>query len=139
MRAFLRKCRGILGVAITWGTIWGLVFALIAFVVGAIDPDSIDPGETRLRVAGMGAVFGAVSGVVFGILLSVAERKKTLRELSLARVALWGAVATAVYPLLTPVDNRMLLIVCPIGAALAAGLVAVAKKGAVAAAHETPQ
>ena len=139
MRAFLRKCRGILGVAITWGAMWGAVFALIAFVVGIIDPDSIDPGETPLRIAGLGAVFGAVSGVVFGVLLAVAEGRKTLRDLSLARVALWGAVATAVFPLVTPVDNRMLIIVCPIGAALAAGLVAIAKKGALAAPHETPQ
>ena len=139
MRAFLRKCRGILGVALTWGTLWGAVFAGIAFVVGAIDPDSIDPGETPLRIAGIGAVFGAVSGIIFGVLLSVFERRRTLRELSLVRVALWGAVATAVYPLLTPVDNRMLVIVCPIGAALAAGLVAFAKRGALATPHETPQ
>ena len=139
MRAFLRKGRGILGVAITWGAVWGAVFATLAFVAGAIDPDSIDPGETRLRIAGMGAVFGAVSGVVFGVLLSVAEGRKTLRELSLARVALWGAAATAVYPLLTAVDNRMLFLVCPIGAALAVGLVAFAKRGSTAAPHETSQ
>jgi uncharacterized membrane protein len=139
MRAFLRKCRGILGVAITWGAVWGAVFATLAFIVGIIDPDSIDPGETPLRIAGLGAVFGVVSGVAFGVLLAVAEGKKTLRDLSLARVALWGAVASAVFPLLTPVDNSMLVIVCPIGAALAAGLVAVAKKGALAAPHETPQ
>ena len=138
MRAFLRKCRAILGVAFTWGTVWGTVFALIALAVGVIDPDSIDPGETPLRIAGLGAVFGVVSGIVFGALLSVAERRKTLRELSLVRVALWGAVATAVFPLVTPVDNRILIIVCPIGAALAVGLVAVAKRGAVAAPHETP-
>ena len=138
MRAFLRKCRAILGVAFTWGAVWGAVFALIALAVGVIDPDSIDPGETPLRIAGLGAVFGVVSGIVFGVLLSVTERRKTLRELSLVRVALWGAVAAAVFPLVTPVDNRMLIIVCPIGAALAVGLVAVAKKGAVAAPHGTP-
>ena len=138
MRAFLRICRAILGVAFTWGTVWGAVFALIALAVGVIDPDSIDPGETPLRIAGLGAVFGAVSGIVFGVLLSVAERRKTLRELSLVRVALWGAVAAAVFPLVTPLDNRMLIIVCPIGAALAVGLVALAKKGAVAAPHEKP-
>lgn len=138
MRAFLRICRAILGVAFTWGTVWGAVFALIALAVGVIDPDSIDPGETPLRIAGLGAVFGAVSGIVFGVLLSVAERRKTLRELSLVRVALWGAVAAAVFPLVTPLDNRMLIIVCPIGAALAVGLVAVAKKGSVAARHEKP-
>jgi hypothetical protein len=139
MRAFLRKCRGILGVAITWGAVWAAVFAVIAFVIGIIDPDSIDPGEGPLPVSGFGAVFGAVSGIVFGVLLALAERRKTLKDLSLIRAALWGAVATAVYPLLTPGDNGVLVVACPIGAALAAGLVAVAKKGATAAPHETPQ
>ena len=139
MRAFLRKCRGILGVAVTWGAMWAVVFALIAFVIGLIDPDSVDPGESGLRIARIGAVFGAVSGISFGIILSVAERRKTLRELSLARVALWGAVATAVYPLLTPLPNGNVIIMSPIGAALAAGLVAVAKKSALATPHETPQ
>ena len=139
MRAFLRKCRGILGVAITWGAVWAAVFALIAFVIGLIDPDSIDAGEGPLDVSGVGAVFGAVSGIVFGVVLALAEGRRTLKELSLLRVGLWGAAATAVYPLLTPVDNGALLVVCPIGAALAAGLVAVAKKGATTALHETPQ
>jgi hypothetical protein len=139
MRAFLRKCRGMLGVAITWGAVWAAVFALIAFVIGIFDPDSIDPGEGPLPISGIGAVFGAVSGIVFGVLLALAERRKTLEDLSLIRVALWGAVATAVYPLLTPVPNGMLVFVCPIGAALAVGLVAFAKKGRVAVPHETPQ
>jgi hypothetical protein len=76
---------------------------LIAWVV---DPGTIDPGEGPSVIIGTGATLGRVSGAVFGGLL----------------------VATAVFPLLTPADNSMLLFLCPMGAALAAGSIAVAKR-----------
>jgi len=130
MRAVLRKCRGALGLGLTWSVAWAAIFALLAVVVGVVDPDSIDPGEGPLRVAGIGAVFGLISGAGFGLLLSMAEGRKMLRGLSVWRAALWGALGTAAFPLLTSVDNRMLYLVCPIGAALAASWVAIAKRGA---------
>ena len=130
MRAFLRKCRGALGLGLTWSVAWAAIFALLAVVVGVVDPDSIDPGEGPLRIAGIGAVFGFISGAGFGLLLSMAEGRKMLRGLSVWRAALWGALGTAAFPLLTSVDNRMLYLVCPIGAALAASWVAIAKRGA---------
>ena len=80
-----------------------------------------------------GAIFGFVSGVGFGVLLSLAEGRKAIRDLSLRRAALWGMLGTAVFPLLTPVDNGMLFIVCPIGAGLAAASVAVAKRAELGA------
>jgi hypothetical protein len=115
---------------LTWSVAWAAIFALLAVVVGVVDPDSIDPGEGPLRVAGIGAVFGFLSGAGFGLLLSMAEGRKMLRGLSVWRAALWGALGTAAFPLLTSVDNRMLYLVCPIGAALAASWVAIAKRGA---------
>jgi hypothetical protein len=115
---------------LTWSVAWAAIFALLAVVVGVVDPDSIDPGEGPLRVAGIGAVFGFISGAGFGLLLSMAEGRKRLRGLSVWRAALWGALGTAAFPLLTSVDNRMLYLVCPIGAALAASWVAIAKRGA---------
>ena len=129
MRAFLRKCRGILKMGVTWGIVWAAIFAGISIVVGIIDPDSIDAGEGPLGLGRIGAIFGFVSGSVFGLLLSFADGRKAIRELSLGRAAVWGALGTAVIPLLTPVANSMVFIVCPIGAALAAGAVALAKRG----------
>jgi hypothetical protein len=47
---------------------------------------------------------------------------------ALSRAALWGVLATAVYPLLTSVDHTMLFLLCPLGAALGARPVAATKK-----------
>ena len=138
MRAFLRKCRGILGTGVTFGAAWAAIFAALALIIGVVDPDSIDPGEEPI-ITGIGAMFGLIAGVLFGVLLSVAERRKTLRELSIGRAALWGALATAAYPLLTPVANSIVFFVCPIGAGLAAATVALAKKGELSTPLEQPK
>jgi hypothetical protein len=139
MREFLRKCRGVLGIGVTWAVAWGAIFAGLTLLIGLFDPDSIDPGEGPFAVARIGAIFGFVSGVCFGLVLSLTEGRKTIRNLSLRRVALWGMLGTAVFPLLTPVHNSMLVILCPIGAALAAGSVAVAKKADLGASSEPPR
>ena len=139
MGAFLRRCRGALGIGVTWGAVWAAIFAALAVIIGLVDPDSIDPGEGPIRVAGIGAVFGFVSGVGFGVLLSLAEGRKAIRDLSLGRAALWGMLGTAAFPLLTPVNNSLLLFVCPIGAALAVASVAVAKQAELSASSEQPK
>ena len=128
MRSFLRKCRGALGLGLMWSVTWAAIFALLGVIIGVVDPDSIDPGEEPLRIAWIGGVFGFISGTGFGALLSIAEGRRMLRGLSLWRAALWGALGTAAFPLLTAVDNRLVFFVCPIGAALAAVSVAVAKR-----------
>ena len=128
MREFLRKCRAALGVGMTWGAAWALIFALIFLVIRVVDPDSIDPGEGPVRGIAIGALFGFISGTVFAAVLAMTESRRTIRKLSVGRAAIWGMLGTAAYPLLTPLDNSMVFFVCPIGAALAAASVAIAKK-----------
>ncbi len=139
MRVLLRKFRGALGLSATWGIVWAAIFAVLIFIVALFDPDSIDPDEGLLLVAGIGAVYGFASGAAFGVLLSLGESGKSILGLSPARGALWGALASAVYPLVTPVANTMLVFLCPIGAALGAGAVLVAKKAELAAVPRPPQ
>jgi hypothetical protein len=74
--------------------------------------------------------------VAFGVTLAVADGRKILRNLSVGRAALWGAVGTALFPLLTQVSNSMLVFACPIGALLAAGSVAIAKRAELRASSE---
>jgi hypothetical protein len=138
MHELIRKLRGALGVAATWGAAWGVVFAALSLIIGLIDPDSIDPGEDLVVIVGTGALLGIVSGAAFSALLSVLERGRRIEDLSISRAALWGAMATSVFPLLTPADNSMLLFLCPIGAALAATSIAVVKKSSLEAATDKP-
>ena len=90
MKKFFRKLRGLAGVGLTWGTLWGAIGAGIALVIG--DP-ILD------WAPGMG-LYGFVSGVGFGSLLSLGEGRKTLRDLSLRKVAMWGVLGSAAVPLL---------------------------------------
>jgi hypothetical protein len=68
-----------------------------------------------------------VSGVAFAILLSVAEGRRTIGDLSLWRVTLWGVLGAAAFPLLTPMNDALLFTACPLGAACAAACVWLAR------------
>ena len=94
----LRKLRGLLGVGITWGTLWAGIGAGIGLVVGIVSPELWNWGNPILEWAlGMG-LYGLVSGFGFGALLSLGEGSKTLRDLTLGRVALWGVLGSAAVP-----------------------------------------
>jgi hypothetical protein len=80
-------------------------------------------------VGAIGGVIGLVPGVAFGVLLSLAEKRKAVRDIMLTRTAMWGLIASAPIPLLTGREDQ-LLVLCPIGAAVAVGVVAIAGKAA---------
>lgn len=100
MNKFLTKLRGLLGVGITWGTLWAGIGAAIGVVVGTVRPEVWQWTNPIIEWAlGMG-LYGLVSGIGFGTLLTIREGRKTLADLSLRRVALWGLIGGAVVPLL---------------------------------------
>ncbi|HEX8273322.1 MAG TPA: hypothetical protein VF615_11835 [Longimicrobiaceae bacterium] len=91
-----RRIRGILGIALTWAAGWGIMGAVMN---GLAAPMWIEIGGGSLigHVANgaLGnAAFGFVTGVVFSLLLLLAERKRTIYQLSLPRVAAWGGLGT---------------------------------------------
>lgn len=139
MNTLLRRIRGMVGVGLTWAVAYAAVFLTLGVVISIIDPDSIDPGESVGLVTLIGATVGFVSGCISGLVLAAAERNKTLADLSLARMALWGALSAAVWPFITPVDNMMVVILAPMGAACAAGTLAIARRAALPAHEQSPQ
>jgi hypothetical protein len=128
MGELLRKLRGLMGVGLTWGILWAMVVAAIGVVIGVVDPDSIDPGESPLIAGAIVGFQGFVAGVGFGILLSFAETRKTILDLSLIRVAIWGLLASVALPFLTGMPIGMLWFVCLLGAASASASVAIARR-----------
>jgi len=86
MKKWLRRIRGALGMGLTWALVWAPVAVLMGL---AIDPD----GSMDEMWVAIGAYPGFLGGVVFSAVLAVAARRRRLEELSLPRVAAWGAAA----------------------------------------------
>lgn len=130
MDTLLRKLRGMLGVGLTWAVGWAMIMFIMATVIGIVDPDQLDAGEEPWRLAGMVGTVGLISGSVFALIFSSAERRKAIRELSVLRAAVWGALGGAVLPLLTTMNDSVLFNTVPLGAIFAASTVAIARRAA---------
>lgn len=86
MKKWLRRVRGAVGLGITWALFWAPVAVLIGFI---IDPD----GSLDEMWPAIGAYPGFLGGVLFSVVLGIAARHRRLEELSIPRVAAWGALA----------------------------------------------
>ena len=105
MKGWWKRIRAALGLGLIWGLGWGLVGGFI--MEGFIDPQG--------RIADMwpqGLAFtGFFAGLFFSALLWLAEGRRSLTELSMARVGLWGALSGALLVgagLLTGLDSGFL-------------------------------
>jgi hypothetical protein len=86
MKKWLRRIRA----AVTMGLLWALPWAIVAVLIGWV----VDPDESMDEMWWViGAYPGFLGGVLFSIVLSIAERHRTLGELSIRRFGAWGAVA----------------------------------------------
>lgn len=123
-----RRLLGVIGIGLGWALMWGAFFLTLVLIIGTLRPQDIDPGEGPVVAVGTGLLVGFVSGAVFGMIFSFAENRKRIFDLALIRVAIWGMLAAAVWPLLTVVHDSMMIILCPLGAACASGAAAIARR-----------
>ncbi len=128
MSKILEHLRNVLGMTLIWGMVWFAVAISFGTIIGIVDPDSIDPGEEPLVMGPFIGLVGLIRGVVFGILLLIVERQKTLIEISLRRAAMWGTLVAASLPLVAGKDIRMMLFLVPLDAISAVASVAIMQK-----------
>lgn len=135
MKKWLRRIRA----AVTMGLMWAVPWAIVAVVIGML----VDPDESMDEMWPLiGAYPGFLGGVLFSIVLSIAERRRNLSELSVRRFGAWGAAAGLVigvvpFMLGTPSGEidvaRLATIVIGsftlMSAASAAGSLALARRG----------
>ncbi len=129
MRKWLARIRGTLGMGLTWATGWlGVGVTLwLGFTIGGL------PVEL-LEFVVLFSVTGLAGGAVFAGVLSIAERKRQLRELSLSRFAGWGALAgfgasLSWLPLVGGTAGLMYIgVLTMLGAGSAAGALALARR-----------
>lgn len=93
-----RRIRGILGIALTWTAGWGILGAVLGnFTVPVwVETTGRSPITYIALVALSGAGCGFISGVAFSLFLLLAERKRTIYQLSLLRAAVWGGLGAMV-------------------------------------------
>lgn len=93
-----RRIRGILGIALTWAAGWGILGAVLSnFTVPVwVETTGRSPITYIALVALSGAGCGFISGVAFSLFLLLAERKRTIYQLSLLRAAVWGGIGAMV-------------------------------------------
>ncbi|MES2177090.1 MAG: hypothetical protein V4550_04430 [Gemmatimonadota bacterium] len=97
----MRRLRGIIGVAVTWGVgLSALATSCLAVAVGTgIVPRLVFGLGEIAQVALRGFLVGAAIGVLFSGALITAERRRTLASLSTKHSAAWGFLAGACVPL----------------------------------------
>ena len=109
-----------------WMLLWASFGAVLSTVARLIDPAVIGPGEGPADVARILAGVGVVAGAAFGVLLAVAERGRSLAEVHVLRVLLWGVLAGFVPRLIGLTDGTWMNL-GPLGALSAALSVASAR------------
>lgn len=86
MMRWLKRIRGALLMGLTWAVFWapvGLLIGMILDPTGAMDEPWI----------AVGTFPGFLGGVLFSTVFGIAARRRKLDELSIKRVAAWGAAA----------------------------------------------
>lgn len=132
MNTWRRRIRNAIGMGLTWGGTWlGAGLVLLLTVGGADVPFPL-----------LWGLLGFLAGVAFSGVLGIVEGGHTVDQLSLLRVAGWGAVAGLLLAVLFVVtvalggdDTLDLLVVGPVlalaGALSAAGSLAIARRASV--------
>ena len=96
---WMRRIRGALGVGVTWAVAWalgGLALEVVRRVVGS---------DVALSVLGAPppalAIPGFIAGTLFSLVLGIAARRRRFDELSLPKVAVYGAAGGVLLALVT--------------------------------------
>ncbi len=127
---FLRRLRGVIGTALTWGTSWATVGLVLGSIALRFVPPGVLPADALFQTTLRWGILGTVSGAAFAIALSLAEKRRAraVDELTGRRVAWWGAVGGAALPaavlpfvaLTVPAALIPALFLVPVGSALGA-------------------
>jgi hypothetical protein len=139
----VRKLRAMLGMGVVWGLAW-VPLTLTSVVIVSLVAGQWPPWRLLAETTAAGALAGAASGLIFGGLLAVAERRRTVASLSSTRTALWGALAAVAPPALfalaviariqypwvyvVPMFGRILGLTGILGAVCAGGVLYVARR-----------
>jgi hypothetical protein len=97
VKKWLRRIRGAIGMGLTWGIV-GFLIGVVIEVINNIWPNPLG-AAVDIWPAAL-AYPGFLGGVAFSAVLGIAGRRRRFDELSLPRVAAWGALGGVVVSLI---------------------------------------
>lgn len=129
MRTWLQRIRGAIGMGVTWGAAWA-VAGLVLAAATRFQADAPFP-----LIFG---VLGFVAGIIFSTLLALTEGCRRFDQMSLPRIAGWGAAGgillSAVFAKAASLDWRDVVAIVPTfalaSAVCASGSLALARRAA---------
>ena len=91
MRTWVKRLRGVIGTATIWGLAWFGV-SLAFWSTKLFGLSALELGLAVGSAAGVGLA-GAITGACFAVVVGIAERRRSFAELTMPRMAVWGAIA----------------------------------------------
>jgi hypothetical protein len=139
MNTALRRLRGMFGMAAIFSILWIVVGTTIWTILAYFFPGDIAPDEGPRRFLPIFALLGFLCGLGFSTIVMLTERNNSIDKLSTLRMALWGAIGSALIPILMGANPNMWLLTAPMGALFASASVAIARRGQLPAPADTQQ
>src|SRR5688572_13374023 len=99
MKTLLKRVRGIVGLGLIWSAGWAVVGFVYMTVLGLfmrrLVPEVTLPQQVGVVLLGtcLYAGYGFMTGLLFGTVLAIAERRRTIDSLKIWRIAVWGGIA----------------------------------------------
>ena len=127
MESLGTRARGVACISVIWALVWAVMFgALLLALESRLGPNDEPPLTSMMWTIGQ---VGLVSGALFGVVLALGENGRAVEQISLVRVALWGALSASVFPVMTGRANQVFW-TCTFGVIVAVAMVASAKRAA---------
>lgn len=136
MSTHLQRLRGALGIGVTWAVGCAGLGLILGIILSVLRPQDFGEGESIGKAVVIFGVIGFLSGLGFSLLLYLGERRRSVNELSLWRVAIWGLLGGVGIPLLMGTDGSMAVMTGPLGALFATASVAAARRSVIRASDQ---
>lgn len=99
MTSVLRFIRGSLGTAVTWAIAWAVGGLVLFGALFAVSRNISGFWMAAPFLGALSACSGLIAGGVFSTVLATVYRRRRLAELSVTRLAIWGAIAGLALPM----------------------------------------
>ena len=141
---FLRRLRGLLGIAATWGITFSVIMTTLLvgrWAVGWFPRSAFGPRQVIIAAIEF-FLMGGLAGTLFSLFFARGERRKTLETLSMGRVALWGFLGVGIPSAALTVGAMLVygrgFVIAPLSIALAGAIGSGMSVATIALARRAP-